>query len=140
MPYRSEILTIFLFQLLYMPYRSEILTIFLFQLLCMPYRYEIHVPMVRSKTVKATAKRAPPIWVRVAQLTATVTEQEVDTAAKTVSTLRKHVRAIYCNISRLKNDYFQMKKCNIFLIFAQNIDCGYTLEPPLSLIYVLEQT
>ena len=29
-----------------------------------------------------------------------------------------------------KNDYFQMKNCNIFLIFAQNIDCGYTLEPP----------
>ena len=29
-----------------------------------------------------------------------------------------------------KNDYFQMKNCNYFLIFAQNIDCGYTLEPP----------
>ena len=29
-----------------------------------------------------------------------------------------------------KNDYFQMKNYNIFLIFAQNIDCGYTLEPP----------
>ena len=29
-----------------------------------------------------------------------------------------------------KNDYFQMKNCNCFLIFAQNIDCGYTLEPP----------
>ena len=24
-----------------------------------------------------------------------------------------------------KNDYFQMKNCNSFLIFAQNIDCGY---------------
>ena len=23
-----------------------------------------------------------------------------------------------------------MKNYNIFLIFAQNIDCGYTLEPP----------
>ena len=23
-----------------------------------------------------------------------------------------------------------MKNCNIFHIFAQNIDCGYTLEPP----------
>ena len=31
-----------------------------------------------------------------------------------------------------KNDFFQMKNCNIFLIyiFAQNVDCGYTLEPP----------
>ena len=28
-----------------------------------------------------------------------------------------------------KNVKFQMKNYNIFLIFAQNIDCGYTLEP-----------
>ena len=28
-----------------------------------------------------------------------------------------------------KNDNFQMKFFDIFLIFAQNIDCGYTLEP-----------
>ena len=39
-----------------------------------------------------------------------------------------------CNILRffkaVKMINFQMKKCYIFLIFAQNIDCGYTLEPP----------
>ena len=29
-----------------------------------------------------------------------------------------------------KNGNFQMKNYKIFLIFAQNIDCGYTLEPP----------
>ena len=29
-----------------------------------------------------------------------------------------------------KNDIFQMIFFYIFLIFAQNIDCGYTLEPP----------
>ena len=29
-----------------------------------------------------------------------------------------------------KNGNFQMRKCEIFLIFAQNIDCGYMLEPP----------
>ena len=29
-----------------------------------------------------------------------------------------------------KNVHFQMKCFNIFLIFAQNIDCGYMLEPP----------
>ena len=29
-----------------------------------------------------------------------------------------------------KNDNFQAKNHNIFHIFAQNIDCGYTLEPP----------
>ena len=44
--------------------------------------------------------------------------------------LRKHVHAIYCDISRLKNDTFLVKNCDIFLIFAQNIDCGYMLEPP----------
>ena len=32
-----------------------------------------------------------------------------------------------------KNDNFQMKNCDIFLIIAQNIDCGYTLEPPQSM-------
>ena len=31
-----------------------------------------------------------------------------------------------------------MKKCDIFLIFAQNIDFGYTLKP-VSTIYVSEQ-
>ena len=28
-----------------------------------------------------------------------------------------------------KNDNFQMKNCDMFLNSAQNIDCGYTLEP-----------
>ena len=30
----------------------------------------------------------------------------------------------------LRTGNFQLKFFNIFLIFAQNIDCGYTLEPP----------
>ena len=42
-----------------------------------------------------------------------------------------------------KNDNFQMKKCDIFLIFAQIIDCGYTLELRrflrVPIIYVLKQ-
>ena len=29
-----------------------------------------------------------------------------------------------------KNDNFQMKKVDNFLIFTQSIDCGFTLEPP----------
>ena len=32
--------------------------------------------------------------------------------------------------SALEIENFQLKKFDIFLIFAQNIDCGYTLEPP----------
>ena len=39
-----------------------------------------------------------------------------------------------CNKQRFfslkKNENFQQKNFDIFLIFAQNIDCGYTLEPP----------
>ena len=39
-----------------------------------------------------------------------------------------------CNILQyfmaVKIYNFQMKNCDIFLIFAQNIDCGYTLELP----------
>ena len=30
----------------------------------------------------------------------------------------------------VKNENCQKKIFEIFLIFAQNIDCGYTLEPP----------
>ena len=30
----------------------------------------------------------------------------------------------------VKNENFQWKIFDIVLIFAQNIDCGYTLEPP----------
>ena len=32
--------------------------------------------------------------------------------------------------SALQIENFQLKKFDIILIFAQNIDCGYTLEPP----------
>ena len=33
-------------------------------------------------------------------------------------------------IKRLKVYNFQVQKSDIFLIFAQNIDCGYPLAPP----------
>ena len=45
-------------------------------------------------------------------------------------TLRKHA---YSNILKNlppKNQIFQRKNSDIFLIFAQNIDCGYASEPP----------
>ena len=49
--------------------------------------------------------------------------------------LRKHA---YSNILRIlppKNENFQMKKSDIFHINAQNIDCGYSLEPPRKIMY-----
>ena len=44
--------------------------------------------------------------------------------------LRKHAHAIKRDFLALKIENFQLKIFHIFLIFAQNIDCGYTLEPP----------
>ena len=37
---------------------------------------------------------------------------------------------IYKKISPPKTENFQIKNSEIFLISAQNIDCGYSLEPP----------
>ena len=47
-------------------------------------------------------------------------------------TLYKYAFAIvYTMILKgCKNDIFLMKKEFFLIIFAQNIDCGYTLEPP----------
>ena len=37
---------------------------------------------------------------------------------------------IYCKFHLQKTANFQMKNSDIFHISAQNIDCGYSLEPP----------
>ena len=37
---------------------------------------------------------------------------------------------IYCKLHLQKTENFQMKNSDIFHISAQNIDCGYSLEPP----------
>ena len=50
--------------------------------------------------------------------------------ARSIKALRKHA---YSNILRIlprKNENLQMKNSDIFLISTQNIDCGYSLEPP----------
>ena len=47
--------------------------------------------------------------------------------------IRKLDHAIYRSteiLTDLKKRNFSIKKNDICLIFAQNIDCGYTLEPP----------
>ena len=45
-------------------------------------------------------------------------------------TLRKLAHAINRYFLALKIQNFQLINFEIFLIFAQNIDCGHTLEPP----------
>ena len=47
-----------------------------------------------------------------------------------LSSLRKHAHAIYKDFFSCKKMKISSEKNDIFLIFAQNIDCGYTLEPP----------
>ena len=45
--------------------------------------------------------------------------------------LGKHaIDAICSDFYSCKNDIFQLTNFDSFLIYAQNIDCEYTLEPP----------
>ena len=44
--------------------------------------------------------------------------------------LRKHTYSNILKISPPKTEIFQIKNSDIFYISAQNIDCGYSLEPP----------
>ena len=46
-----------------------------------------------------------------------------------ITSLRKHAHAIYRNSLGCKNENFDLKIFDIFLSFAQEIDCGYMLEP-----------
>ena len=45
-------------------------------------------------------------------------------------TLRKHAYSNILKISPPETENFQKKNFVIFHISAQNIDCGYSLEPP----------
>ena len=44
--------------------------------------------------------------------------------------LQKHAYSNILKILPKKNENFQLKMSDIFHISAQNIDCGYSLEPP----------
>ena len=44
--------------------------------------------------------------------------------------LRKHAYSNILKILSPKNENFQIKNSDIFHVSAQNIDCGYVLEPP----------
>ena len=48
----------------------------------------------------------------------------------TWKTLCKHAYSNTQKISPPKTENFQIKSSDIFNISAQNIDCGYSLEPP----------
>ena len=52
-----------------------------------------------------------------------------ETCTKSTSS-RKHAYSNTQKILPPQNDKFQIKNSDIFHISAQNIDCGYALEPP----------
>ena len=54
----------------------------------------------------------------------------VETINNGLYSLRKHAYSNILKILQPKNENFQMKNSDIFHIPAQNIDCGYSLEPP----------
>ena len=45
-------------------------------------------------------------------------------------TLKRHAYSKILNILQPKKENFQIINSDIFHIVAQNIDCGYSLEPP----------
>ena len=47
-----------------------------------------------------------------------------------IKSLRKHAYSNILQILSPKNENFQIKNSDIFHVSAQNIDCGYSLEPP----------
>ena len=47
-----------------------------------------------------------------------------------IYTLRKHAYSNILKILPPKIEKFQIKKSDNFQVYAQNIDCGYSLEPP----------
>ena len=47
-----------------------------------------------------------------------------------IQTLRKHAYSKILKILPPKNENFQIKNSDVFHISAQNMDCGYSLEPP----------
>ena len=47
-----------------------------------------------------------------------------------IKSLRKHAYSNILKILPPKKENFQIKNSDIFHISAQNIDCGYSLEPP----------
>ena len=48
----------------------------------------------------------------------------------TANSLRKHAYSNILKTLQPKKENYQIKNSDIFHISAQNIDCGYSLEPP----------
>ena len=49
---------------------------------------------------------------------------------RTDTQLSSHYANMPVHYENIKMIFLWIKKIKYFLIFAQNIDCGYTLEPP----------
>ena len=56
--------------------------------------------------------------------------RNICTIIHVIHSLRKHAYSNILKSLQPKNENFQIKNSDIFQISAQNIDCGYSLEPP----------
>ena len=86
----------------------------------MPVSNEFHLHRENRKVIKiGCIFRAPylhqEVWHQAGALTAHYENTPIQ---------------IYWKFYHQKMAIFQIKKCDIFHISAQNIDCGYSLEPP----------
>ena len=59
-----------------------------------------------------------------------LTHCSLQTPKRVIGTLQKHAYSNVLKIIQSKKENFQIKISDIFHISAQNIDCGYSLEPP----------
>ena len=58
------------------------------------------------------------------------TPDSLGDTSRQASALRKHAYSNLLKILQPKKQNFQIKNSDIFHIPAQNIDCGYSLDPP----------
>ena len=83
---------------------------------------------------KAAADGDVPLLVQAIKRDPGALQQRDREGMYTVIESRKHYESKPIKYSEIffscKIENFQLKNFGIFLIFAQNIDCGYTLEPP----------
>ena len=90
--------------------------------------FSIQLPLILSKIKKKKKKKKDIIYGR-----ATVSKETgIMNGPCTVKimSLWKHAYSNILKILPPKNETFQIKNSAIFHISAQNIDCGYSLEPP----------
>ena len=75
-------------------------------------------------------EQSSPIALKVSITRNDITQNSTLTKTEQIKHNENTPIQIYCKFHFQKTENFQMKNSDIFHISAQNIDCGYSLEPP----------